>query len=90
MKKEKLIEQLQMLPDGVEVILFDWRKNLSEDSGDGSSAGIYPEFDVELHQLEPDEAEFYKEQHDEDFKPFAALGFGNDDYDDDGRLIIEP
>lgn len=88
MKKEKLIEELQKLPDGVEVVVFDWRKNLSEDSGDGSSAGIYPEFDVELHKLEGDEAEFYKEQHDKDFVPFASLSFASDDYDDAGRCNV--
>jgi hypothetical protein len=87
MKKEKLIEELQKLPDGIEVVVFDWRKNLSEDDGDGSGAGIYPEFDVEFHQLEPDEAEYFKERNDKDFVPFISLGFKSDDYDDDGRCL---
>ena len=45
MKKEKLIEELSKLPDGLEVYLFDWRKNLADDLGDGSNAGVV-HFDV--------------------------------------------
>lgn len=89
MKKEKLIKELQKLPDGVEVCVFDWRKNLGDDSGDGSSAGLYPEFDVEFHQLEGDEAKWYKEEHGKKYKPFISLGFGNDDYDNDGKCLFD-
>jgi hypothetical protein len=84
---ENLIEQLQKLPKGTNVCLYDHRKNMGDDSGDGSSAGIYPEFEISLMDLEPDEIEFLKEQHDRDFVPWVAIAFDNDDYDEDGRLI---
>ena len=83
MKKEKLIEELQKLPDGVEVCIMDWRKELHNDPGDGSgcSAGIYPKFDVGMA------GEDFKAEDSEDF---AILTFENDDYDNDGRVLIEP
>lgn len=47
MKKEELIEKLQKLPDNIEVCVFDWRKNVNDDCGDGSGVGIYPNFIIE-------------------------------------------
>lgn len=88
MKKEKLISKLQALPDGIEVCIFDWKKSLHHDSGDGSSEGVHPEFEVELHELTPDEAEYYQEREGKPFKPFATLTFENDDYDDAGNQLI--
>lgn len=87
MKKEKLIEELQKLPEGTEVCIFDWKKNMGDDWGDGSSEGIYPDIEVEYMNLEGDEAENYKEQHDKEYIPWVALNFENDDYDDKGRLV---
>lgn len=82
MKKEKLIEELQKLPDGIEVCVFDWRKNLNADYGDGEgcSAGIYPNFDIEVQQ---------KNTIPEKTKPFATLNILNDDYDNNGGRIVE-
>lgn len=78
MKKEKLIEELQKIPDGIEVCVFDWRKNLNNDCGDGSSVGIYPDFKVELMV--------------DDFipkggAPWVGLNVENDDYDENGLFI---
>lgn len=89
MKVEKLIEELQKLPKGTNVAIYDWRRNLHEDSGDGSHAGIYPEFDVSLQKLEGDEAAYYKERHDKDFKPWISISFENEDYNDDGTKVEE-
>ena len=82
MKKELLIEELQKLPDGIEVCVFDHRKCMHDDSGDGSSEGVHPEFNVEVISIEPEEVEHYKEHHGKDFIPWAALSFENDDYEE--------
>ena len=84
MKKEDFIKMLQdKLPDGIEVCLFDHRKNMHDDSGDGSSEGVYPEFEAEVITLGgPDEEAHYKEQNGKDFVPWAAITFDNDDYED--------
>ena len=68
MKKEQLIQKLQELPDGIEVCVYDFKLNIQEASGDGSGAGIYPNFDIEL---------FTKEDVAEDSEPFAALVIDN-------------
>lgn len=77
MKKEELIKQLQeKIADGMEVVIFDHRKNLHEDYGDdsGCSAGIYPNFDI---------IQFTNEEIKDGSVPFAVLMFDNDDYDDE-------
>jgi hypothetical protein len=88
MKKEDLIKELQKLPDGIEICVLDWKKNLGDDDGSGSSEGIYPSFGIGVYELEPDEAEFYKEQNGKDFISFAYLDFENEDYDDNGVLVV--
>ena len=80
MKKEDLLKKIQELPDGVEISIFDWQKNLK--SGEDTNVGMYSKFDVELHTLEPDELESFKDQFETDFKPFVTLNIENDDYED--------
>lgn len=82
---EELIKQLQQIPAGTEVCLFDWRKSLSDDIGDGSSEGVYSDFKVEMVTMEDDENEFFKEQHDREFIPWCGLYFDNDDYNEEGQ-----
>ena len=77
MKKEKLIEELQKLPNGIEICVFDWRKNLNNDCGEGSGIGIYPDFKIELMD---------KSQVKKGSKIFATLNIKNDDYNEDGSL----
>ena len=73
MKKEDLIKKIEeTVPDGAEVVIFDHRKNLDGDSGEGSSAGIYLDFDVE---------HFTKENIKDGCIPFSALTFNNEDYE---------
>jgi len=82
MKKEDLIKKIQdNIPDGAEVVIFDHRKNLSEDdgSGEGSSSGIYRDFEV---------ASFTEEEIKDGSIPFSILSFDNVDYDDDGGCLI--
>lgn len=63
MKIKDLISTLQNFDPEMEACIFDYKTNLNEDSGDGSSAGIYSEFQVELI---------------EEAKPkFVALSFEN-------------
>jgi hypothetical protein len=80
MKKEQLIKKLQSLPDGTNLVIGDYRKNLGGDNGDGSSEGFYSEFGVECitgrmlgHKQ----------------KPFAILSFTNEDYNNDGEFCNE-
>lgn len=75
MKKEELIEKLQKLPEGIEICVFDWRKNLNDDCGDGSSVGVYPEFEIEL---------ISKDSIPKGNKPWVAFNIENDDYNEDG------
>lgn len=78
MKKEELIEKLQKLPDNIEVCVFDWRKNVNDDCGDGSGVGIYPNFIIEL---------MGKSEIKKGYKPFLAITIENDDYNECGKLI---
>ena len=81
MKKEELIKKImEVVPDGAEVVVFDHRKNLSDDCGDGSSAGIYKDFDV-MHHTKKDIAEGSIQ--------FSALYFDNTDYMNDGSPVID-
>lgn len=74
MRKEELIKQIQeQIPDGTEVVIFDHRKNLADDIGDGSSAGIYKDFDV-YHYTQKEVAD--------GSVPFAVLAFNNEDYEE--------
>lgn len=83
MKKSTLIRKLQEIPEDPEIRIFDWRKNLSEDSGDGSFAGIY-DFEVSMETLSEKEKEYYKEVHGKDYVPWVQLSFESDDYSNEG------
>mgnify|MGYP003484590225 CR=1 FL=1 len=81
MKVSELIKKLQEFPKDMDVQIFDWKKNLSEDFGEGSSAGIY-ELKVEGYDLS--DLEILKEVHGRTFKPFVQLTFNSEDYDNEG------
>lgn len=83
MKVSDLIKKLQEFPQDLEVKIFDWRKNLNEDWGDGSSAGIY-DIEVSMDNYTEDEKEYYKERYDKEFIPWVQLSFESDDYSDEG------
>jgi hypothetical protein len=79
MVKEALIKLInEVIPDGAEVVIFDHRKNLNDDVGDGSSTGIYQHFDVVYHT---------KQEIADGCIPFGALYFNNDDYTEEGEKI---
>lgn len=74
MKKEDLIKKInETIPDGAEVVIFDHRKNMNDDNGDGSSVGIYKEFEV---------AHFTDEEISDGCIPFSALIFNNEEFED--------
>jgi hypothetical protein len=75
MKKNKLIKKLLDIEGNPEVCIDDWRKNLNDDCGEGSSVGVEPDFTIELID---------KDSLPENTKPWIALSFNNDDYEDDG------
>jgi hypothetical protein len=81
MKNSDLIKALQQYPDDMEVTIFDHKKNLMDDCGDGSSEGVYSNFEVGLlnDDLSEDELAFHKERTDEDLKVFIVLSFDNPD-----------
>ena len=71
MKVEQLIKELQQLPKGTEVCIFDWRKNVHHADNEPQGMGIEKDFSVEYQT--------------EDVNlPFAGLMFENDDYESDG------
>jgi len=80
MKVEQIIEELQKLPAGIEVCIFDWRRNLSDDNGEGSGEGIHPEFSISM---------VTEEEIVQSSPLFAVMTFNNDDYEDDGSRTIK-
>ena len=72
MKKEELIQKLQDLPGNPDIAVLDWRKNLHDDIGEGSSSGIY--FDIGMELFENEDVSV------------ALISFNNDDYTDDGKM----
>jgi|ERR1700761_216878 len=93
MTKREIINQLEALPvsDDTQVVIFDWRKNLGNDDGEGSREGWYEKLDIDLinHNLSDDE----KIDHFEitGFEPevFITISFENNDYNDYGSLVEE-
>lgn len=77
------------MPQEANICIFDHRKSFHRDNGEFHSEGVSADFCVELHNYAPDEIEYLKESQDVDFKPWVAMCFDNDDYDDDGNLILE-
>lgn len=88
MNVAELIKKLEEFPKDAEVRIFDWRKNLNEEPGDGSgnSSGIY-QFEISMETLSDDEKEYYKEMHEQDYKSWIQLIFENDDYNDECEKI---
>jgi len=78
MKNKDLIEALKKLDPEKEVCICDWRKNLGADMGEGSSEGIYLDFKIE---------EMNEDSIKPESKPWIALSFENEDYEEDGTFI---
>src|SRR5690606_16949330 len=78
MKNKDLIEILKGLDPEKDVCIFDWRKNLGSDLGDGSSEGIYRDIKI----IEMDEIQIQNSS-----KPWIAITFENEDYEKDGSFI---
>lgn len=68
MKNKNLIETLKQYSEDIEVCILDFLTNLNEDFGDGTSAGVYPNFDVEP---------ISKEEVTDNSENFIALSFNN-------------
>lgn len=83
----ELITELNKYPQDTKVFVFDWRKNLGDDCGDGSSAGIY-QLNLDYENLDKEEVDYLKETYDEDFKPWLGISFENSDYTDDGTCLL--
>jgi hypothetical protein len=83
MTKKDIIDALAPYPDDIQVAIFDHKKNLADDWGDGSYTGIYIRFDVE--KMEKEKWFEEGEAHDDDepeAKDWIALSFSNEDYED--------
>ena len=48
MKNVDLINKLKEYPEDMEICVLDFLTNLENDWGDGSSVGLYKDFEVEL------------------------------------------
>lgn len=71
MKKEEVIEKLQAMPDGIEVCIFDWKLNATDDGNEeGSSLGIYEDFQISIEGMG-----------DTDGQMWCALGFDGGAYE---------
>jgi len=75
MKTDKLIEELQKMPQNLDVCVADWRKHIHNADDEPNGIGIEPSFKVEL--IEGNGVPV----------PFIALSFENDDYDEDGERV---
>jgi hypothetical protein len=80
-KKSELIQKLESMPGDPEVALFDWRKNVLDDLGVGSSSGIYPDFDIEL-MADTEEREGISAE-DRAKAPWIAFVYTNESFDDE-------
>jgi hypothetical protein len=92
MKIEEFIEHLKEIKKdfpGINVNIQDWRKNLGDDHGDGSSEGIYPTKQPEVVLLDKFSAAHYLERNGKPWQPWVALTFDNEDYDDLGINLHE-
>lgn len=80
MKKSQLIKKLQEIPGDPEVAILDHLKNLYNDDGDGTSEGVYPEFEIEMINVEdlpPDHPAVVDQM-----LPWLAISFKNEEYVD--------
>lgn len=82
MTKRELITQLEALnvSDDTNVIIFDWQKNIDDES----TEGIYSDFEIEVHHTNPtaEEIEDYRERLGDEtaeLKPVITLNFDNYD-----------
>jgi hypothetical protein len=67
MKRELLIKKLQAMPYGIDVVILDSTQNQKGADEEGSSAGIYDDFDLEvINNISGNP------------KRFAALSFSSD------------
>lgn len=75
MIKEELIKAIEEnVPDGAEVVLVDLKKNHDGEHGEGSSEGIYNEFEV-IH------FNTSKEDKEEGLEPFYGICFNDIDFE---------
>lgn len=84
MKKEALIAKLQELPEGLEIRVLDYRKNLNESNDEWCDSGVYELSDVEVLGGTDDN----HPEGSETTVPFISLSFTNDDYSEDGEALI--
>lgn len=89
MKVEDLIKKLQDFPSGTNVCVFDHRKSLARDTGDFNSEGVYSDFDISFETLGKEETEYLKDVEDIDYVPWISISFDNEDYDDEGKCLLE-
>lgn len=74
MKKQDLVQILAAYPDDTEVCITDWRKHIHHADTEPQGNGIEPEFSVDYIVEDVN-------------KPFIALSFINDDYDESGNRL---
>jgi hypothetical protein len=80
MKKSELIKKLQEIPGDPEVCLLDNLMNMYYDDGDGSSAGVYPDFDI--HMITTEDLPADHPAVEDQMLPWLAISFKNEEYTD--------
>jgi hypothetical protein len=70
MLKDELIARLQQIPGNPEVCIFDIKRNLADDTGEGSSAGLYPNIEISVHDRATSRVG-------DECGPWIGLGFDN-------------
>jgi len=88
MTVKELITELSKYPENEDVCIFDWRKNLHHASEEPSSEGVYSDIKTERVALDREEIEYTKDVYGTEPKPWIAITFENDDYSDDGELLV--
>lgn len=76
MKNSELIGLLSKLDPEMEVCVFDCKRNIEEDSGEGTGAGVYTKFNV--YQMD-------NENLPKDGKPWIAIEFLNSFIEDENQ-----
>lgn len=84
MTNAELIAKLQTFPPDLKVAIFDWKKCRDNDDGDGSSVGVYLDFEISEQKLDgEDEREYYRDRNDGmEYVPWLALSFSNEELED--------
>ncbi|GAE83364.1 hypothetical protein [Bacteroides reticulotermitis] len=88
MKVKDLIKELKKYPQDEDVCVFDWRKSAHYGNDEPHSDAIYEDISIERIELDHEDSEFIKEVYGVESASWVAITFENDDYNDEGELLV--